>query len=222
MSKGGSGWVVPVLAVLLVGAAVGVVLVIAGSDDDGDAEESAAEDRRAKEREAERERKARQLKQVLETRRPEREKPKGLEVAQKLGIVKSEDQPDTLTREQRLALKSVLDGFYSPQGLVDALRNRTAPDYAREVSQKYREAVEGNEIDYGRGVVPVTPEVKKVLDRMGVVKDYVMNMLHTMRPEGQEELQQQMMDRMNDSMGRRIDQLNADYPFLGIQKVESL
>lgn len=222
MSRGGTGWVVPVLAVLLVGAAVGMVLVITGSDDEGESEESATADRRAQEKDAERERKARQLKQVLETRRPEPKEPKGLEMAQQLGVVKSEDQPEPLTREQRLALKSVLDGFYSPQGLADALRNRTAPDYAREVSQKYRDAVEGNEIDYGRGVVPVTPDVKKVLDRMGVVKDYVMNMLHTMRPEGQEELQQQMIERMNDSMGRRIDQLNADYPFLGIQKVESL
>jgi hypothetical protein len=221
MSKAGSGWVVPVLAALLIGAVVGTVIVLVGSGDEEEPPRSVAEERR-NDRDRERERKAQQLKKALETRRPEREAPKGLEMAQKLGIIKGEDQPEPLTREQRLALKSVLDDFYSPRGLADALRNRTAPDYAREVGQKYREAVEREEIDYSRGVVPVTPEVKQVLDRMGVVKDYVMNMLHTMRPEGQEELQQQMMDRMNDSIGRRIDQLNADYPFLGIQKVESL
>ena len=221
MSKGGSGWVVPVLAVLLIGAAVGMVIVITGSDEDIEPDASAAEERRAQ-RDAEREQKAEQLKKALETKRPQRQAPEVPEMMKKLGLVKDEDEPEPLTPEQRLALKSVLDGFYSPKGLADALRSRTAPDYAREVSQKYREAVEGETIDYGRGSVPVTPEVKEVLDRMGVVKDYVMNMLHTMRPEGQEELQQQMMDRMNDSMGRRIDQLNADYPFLGIQKVESL
>ena len=217
MSDHKSGWVVPVLAVLLVGAAIGMVVVMAGSDDGEQPERTAADDRRE-----EREKKAEQLKKVLETKRPLRKGPKPPPLVRDPEPEADPDEPVKLTPEQRLALKSVLSSFYSPDRLADALRNRTAPDYAREVSQSYREAFESEQIDYGRGSVQVTPEVKEVIKRMGVVKDYVMNMLHTMRPEGQEELQQQMMDRMNDSMGRRIDLLNEDYPFLGIQKVESL
>ncbi|MBW2277029.1 MAG: hypothetical protein JRF63_06020 [Deltaproteobacteria bacterium] len=211
----------PVLGVLLVGSAIAMVVLIVGSDDEGEPVRSSADERRAA-REEDREQKAKQLKKVLENKRPLRKGPQPPPLVRDPEPAEDQHEPASLTPQQRLALKSVLAGFYSPDRLADALRNRTAPEYAREVSQSYREAFEGDQIDFGRGVEPVTPEVKEVIKRMGVVKDYVMNMLHTMRPEGQEELQQQMIDRMNDSMGRRIDQLNEDYPFLGIQKVESL
>jgi hypothetical protein len=49
-----------------------------------------------------------------------------------------------------------------------------------------------------------------------------MNMLHTMRPEGMEHLQQEMMDRINNSFGKRFAQLNQDYPFLNVQTVDGL
>jgi hypothetical protein len=132
------------------------------------------------------------------------------------------EQPVSLTPQQRLALKATLDGFYSADDLAAALRSRTAPDYAREVSHEFFEAYAAEALEIDRGSVPVTPEVKQVLSRMGVVKDYVMNMLHTMRQPGQEALQQKLMDDINGSFGVRIDQLNADYPFLAVQKVESL
>lgn len=221
MSRGAAGWVLPILAIVLIGAAAAMVIVITSSDGEDEPARPAADERRA-EKEREIQRKKQQLEKALSTRRPARERP-GIPAAarDREPSDDGEGTPD-LTPAQRLALKSVLDGFYSPGELRDALRNRTAPEYAREVSQRYIEALESKEIDYGRGTVPVTPEVETALRRLGVVKDYVMNMLHTMRPEGSEELQQQMMDRMNDSLGRRIDQLNEDYPFLGVQKVESL
>jgi hypothetical protein len=221
MSKGGSSWVVPALGVVLVGLAAVIVVVVTGGEDEEEPDRSPTEERRT-ERDEEREKKAEQLKKVLSTKPPLRKGPKPPPLVRDPEPVGDSDGPVSLTPEQRLALKSALNGFYSPEALADALRNRTAPDHAREVNQKYLELLESKEIDYGRGIVPVTPEVEEVVKRLGVVKDYVMNMLHTMRPEGQEALQQQMMDRMNDSIGRRIDQLDADYPFLGIQKVESL
>lgn len=211
-----TGWILPVIAALMLGAIAWMVFVIIGSGDEDEPDRSAeaALERASEEK--------RQREQVRETKRPLRKGPKPPPLVLDRREEDDADQPASLTPEQRLALRSALDRFYSPGDLADALRNRTAPDYAREVSQKYREIFDGDEIDYGRGTVPMTPEVKQVVGRLGVVKDYVMNMLHTMRPEGQEGLQQQMMDRMNDSFGRRIDMLNADYPFLNVQIVDSL
>jgi hypothetical protein len=216
MSGKGTGWILPAIAVLMLGAIVWMVYMIASSGDEDEPEPPVEAEQERALPEPDRRESARQ------TRRPLRQGPKPPPLVRDLEEQERDNEPARLTPEQRLALRSALDAFYSPDDLADALRNRTAPDYAREVSEKYRQLFDGEEIDYGRGTVPMTPEVEQAVRRLGVVKDYVMNMLHTMRPEGQGGLQQEMMDRMNDSFGRRIDQLNADYPFLNVQLVDSI
>lgn len=216
MSGKGTGWILPAIAVLMLGAIAWMVYMIVGSGAGDEPDRPVeAEPEATPPEPAERE-------PVRQARRPVRKGPKPPPLVRDREPEDRGNEPASLTPEQRLALRSALDAFYSPGDLADALRDRTAPDYAREVSQKYRELFDGDEIDYGRGAVPMSPEVKQAVGRMGVVKDYVMNMLHTMRPEGQEDMQQQLMDRMNDSFGRRIDQLNADYPFLNARIVDSL
>jgi hypothetical protein len=218
MSGRRTGWVVPVLIAVVVVLAAFVVYAVVGTDGEEAVEEAAAE------RDAERERaldeKRRKLQQVLATKRPPRriEDRPGAPYRQQ----RDEDQPAQLTPRQKVALKGALDKFYSPQDLAQALRDRTAPRYAREVNQKYQELVVSETIDDAQGSVPITPDVRLVIKRLNVVAGYAMNMLHTMRPEGHEDLQQQMMDRINNSFGKRFDQLNQDYPFLDAQTVNSL
>jgi hypothetical protein len=219
MSKKRIHFVIPLLGLLLAALIAGVLYAILSAEDHEP--EPDAEIGSQSERERALAEQRRRLQQVLTTKRPPR---KAAEPRQAVGDrpVSKVGQPVDLTPRQRVALKAALDRFYSPAGLADALRDRSAPDYARGVSHEYQQLRDSETLGDGRGSVPVTPEVDEVIKRMGVVRDYVMNMLHTLRPEGQEHMQQQMMDRMNESIGRRIDHLNSDYPFLDVQKVEEL
>jgi hypothetical protein len=214
-----AGWVLPALIVLALALLAFVVYTVAGFGDEGD--EQVVGEGRDDARERALEEKRRKLKQVLASKRPPRRVDERRPHAPGRPPPDA-DEPASLTPRQRVALKSALDSFYSPADLADALRDRTAPEYAREVNRKYQELVLSETIGDAQGSIPVTPDVRQAINRLNLVAGYSMNMLHTMRPEGMEHLQQEMMDRINNSFGKRFAQLNQDYPFLNVQTVDGL
>ncbi len=128
--------------------------------------------------------------------------------------------PARLTDAEKTALRGVMEGFYSPDRLREALLNRTAPDLVREMNRLYGETYHARSLGDPANPVPMAPAAREAIQRMGVLKDYGMNLLHAQRPEGQETLQAEMIERINGAFVERIDALNADYPFLDARMLE--
>ena len=169
-----------------------------------------------------REEQAADLRRVLEARRRAPEvRPEQLAIPITDSRPSPEERsPARLTSAEQAALRGVMESFFSPERLRDALASRTAPDLVREMSRRYGEAFGAESLGGPADAVPVGPAVREALQRMGLLKDYGMNLLHAQRPDGQEALQSKMIERVNSSFAGRIDALNADYPFLGVRLVE--
>jgi hypothetical protein len=174
---------------------------------------------RRERRDERREEQAARLRQALEAKRkralawPGESAPAALPIPE-------DRSPERLTGAEKAALLGAMERFYSPERLRDALANRTAPDLVREMSRSYGETFGAESLGGPADPVPVTPAVREALQRMGLLKDYGMNVLHAQRGEGEGEAQRRMVEKINRSFAERFDGLNAEYPFLGARLLE--
>lgn len=168
------------------------------------------------------EQRAEDLRRMMEAKRRVQKERREREEASNAGTQPSPEErsPARLTSAEKVALRGLMESFYSPERLREALSNRTAPDLAREMSRTYGEAFGAERIGGTAEAVQVGPAVREAISRMGLLKDYGMNALHAQRSEGDEELQWQLVEKINRSFAERIDALNADYPFLGVRLLE--
>jgi hypothetical protein len=128
--------------------------------------------------------------------------------------------PAPLTNAEKAALRGLMERLYSPERLREALAERTAPEVVREMNRVYGEAFGAESLGGPDSSVPVTPALREAVSRMGLLKDYGMNVLHAQRGEGEGETQRRLVEKINGSFAERIEALNADYPFLGARLVE--
>lgn len=128
------------------------------------------------------------------------------------------DDPVPLDARQRRELRAALDSLYDPAELSRAILEGKAADSVKEIGEAYRELTEAERL----GDMPMDDELSHVVDRMGVVKDYAMNVLHAQRLPGSDrgKLQQELVKSINNGFRGRLQDLTEDYPFLEIEMVD--
>ncbi|MFO8073570.1 MAG: hypothetical protein R6V85_17035 [Polyangia bacterium] len=126
--------------------------------------------------------------------------------------------PVPLNGHQRRELRAALDSLYDSAELSRAILEGKATDSVKEIGEAYRELTEAERL----GEIPMDDELSHVVDRMGVVKDYAMNVLHAQRLPGadRDEIQQELVESINNGFRGRLQELAEDYPFLEIEMVD--
>jgi len=211
MARTGGGWIFKaVVGLLAVGAAVALAAWLAGGPDEraeGERGDRGIESKRSKLVEE-----RRQLEAIMKSRRSAPPAATGLEEPPPAG--------DAITQAEGDALRAAFDRVYDPKAIADALADRRAAEIAGEIARRYQELAGVRALTLQGREVPVGGAVAEAIRRMGVAKDYAMNVAHAMRPVGEEAQQGDMIRRVNDGFRDRIDALNRDYPFLGMRMLE--